>query len=59
MKRYNTIIEGAKEPENKNDLWIKDGKPRLFLNGIWKSGVNSGYYSHLKDFDISGWNGIN
>ena len=37
MKRYNTIIEGAKEPENKNDLWIKDRKLKLFLNGIWKN----------------------
>lgn len=37
MKRYNAILESTTEPENKNDLWIKDRKLKIFINGNWES----------------------
>ena len=53
MKRYNTILESTKEPENKNDLWINNGKLKAFIDGLWKNIIgDSSVEVNEEDLDI-------
>ena len=53
MRWYNTIIESKLEPENKYDLWIKDKKLKIFLNGVWEDLVGESLETNEEDLSIN------
>lgn len=53
MRRCNTIIESKLEPENKYDLWIKDKKLKIFLNGVWEDLVGESLETNEEDLSIN------